>query len=640
MLDRMRRHRNWLKWSLGLVCLAFVIFYIPDFIGGGMSGNGMAPATGTVATVEGREIREDEFRRTYQQQLQAYRSAYGGNMTEQLLKQLGVDRQILQQMIDARAALAEAERLGIRATDQEVARQISSMPAFQENGAFVGEVRYRQFLASQRPPMTPAAFEETVREALTVDKLRTALTGWLSVGDAELEREYRRRNETVKVALATINADTFRSSINVSDADVAKHFEANPETYRIPEKRKVRYLLVDVDRIREKTVVPQADIERAYNDNIQQYSTPEQIRASHILLKTEGRDEVAVKGIAEDILKKAKAPGADFEALARMHSEDETTAKTGGDLDYFGRGRMVPEFDAVAFTMEPGQISDLVKTQFGFHIIKLVDKKPGTVQPLAEVRAQITDQIAMERAQLAATELATRLAAQIQKPGDLDTVGKANDIPVQESGMFAQNEPILGLGASPAVAARAFELADGQVSEQLQTARGFVFFTVAGKQPSYLPKLDEVKERVRNDLTSARAEELARQKAAELAPKLKTGDFEKTAKAGGAEVKTSESVTRDGSLPDIGSGSEVLDKAFALPQGGVSDPITVPTGIVIVKVLEKSAVKPEDFTARKDSFREELLTDRRNRFFTNYMNKAKQRMRIEINPEAVQRSVS
>jgi peptidyl-prolyl cis-trans isomerase D len=638
MLDRMRRHRNWLKWSLALVCLAFVIFYIPDFIGGGT--NGMVPATGTVATVEGREIREDEFRRTYQQQLQAYRSAYGGNMTEQLLRQLGVDRQILQQMIDARAALAEAERLGIRATDQEVARQISSMPAFQENGAFVGELRYRQFLASQRPPMTPAAFEETVREALTVDKLRTALTGWLSVGDAELEREYRRRNETVKVALATINADAFRSGISVSDADVAKHFEANQETYRVPEKRKVRYLLVDVDRIREKTVVPQADIERAYNDNIQQYSTQEQIRASHILLKTEGRDEAAVKGIAEDILKKAKAPGADFDALARAHSEDETTAKTGGDLDYFGRGRMVPEFDAVAFTMEPGQVSDLVKTQFGFHIIKLIDKKAGTVQPLAEVRAQITDQIAMERAQLAATELATRLAGQIQKPGDLDTVGKANDIQVQESGMFAQNEPILGLGASPAVAARAFDLADGQVSEQLQTARGFVFFTVSGKQASYLPKIDEVRERVRNDLTGSRAEELAKQKAAELAPKLKTGDFEKTAKAGGAEVKTSESVTRDGSLPEIGSASEVLDRAFALPQGGVSDPITVPTGIVIVKVLEKSAVKPEDFASRKDSFREELLTDRRNRFFTDYMNKAKQRMKIEINPEAVQRSVS
>src|SRR5437588_11648199 len=165
MLDKMRRHMSWLKWSLGLVCLAFVIFYIPDFL----RGNGADAASGdTIAKVEGQEITTGEFRRTYQAQLQAYRSAYGANMSDQLLKQLGIEQQILQQMIDERAALAEAGRLGITASDEEVRRRILTYPAFQDNGAFIGEQRYMQLLRMQRPPMTPADFEESIRRQLTV----------------------------------------------------------------------------------------------------------------------------------------------------------------------------------------------------------------------------------------------------------------------------------------------------------------------------------------------------------------------------------------------------------------------------------------------------------------------------------------
>src|SRR5579872_5399642 len=159
MLDRMRRHRNWLKWSLGLVCLAFVIFYIPDFL----RGSGADAASGdTVARVEGQDITANEFRRTYEAQLQAYRSAYGGNMSEQLLKQLGIEQQILQQMVDERASVAEADRLGIKVSDEEVRRRIFDMPAFQENGAFIGEQRYQQLLRLQRPPMSAAEFEDNV----------------------------------------------------------------------------------------------------------------------------------------------------------------------------------------------------------------------------------------------------------------------------------------------------------------------------------------------------------------------------------------------------------------------------------------------------------------------------------------------
>src|SRR5712691_10981683 len=150
MLDRMRRHKAWLKWSLLLVCLAFVIFYIPDFL----RGSGADAASGdTVASIEGQDISAGEFRRVYQAQLQAYRSAYGAQMNDQLLRQLGVERQILQQMVDERAALAEASRLKIHVSDEEVRQRILTIPAFQENGVFIGEQRYTQLLRAQRPPL-------------------------------------------------------------------------------------------------------------------------------------------------------------------------------------------------------------------------------------------------------------------------------------------------------------------------------------------------------------------------------------------------------------------------------------------------------------------------------------------------------
>src|SRR4029450_1592727 len=200
--------------------------------------------------------------------------------------------------------------------------------------------------------------------------------------DKEVEQEYRRRNDKVKLAIVSITADAFRSQVMAADAELSTYFDAHQADFRIPEERRIRYLLVDIDAIRTKTVVPPADIERAYNANIEQYSTPEQIRASHILLKTEGKDDAAVKAKAEELLKQARA-GADFADLAKKHSEDEARAKDGGDLDYFGRGRMVPEFDQAVFAMQPGTISDLVKTQYGYHIIKLVDKKSAATRSLA-----------------------------------------------------------------------------------------------------------------------------------------------------------------------------------------------------------------------------------------------------------------
>jgi peptidyl-prolyl cis-trans isomerase D len=637
MLDRMRRHRDWLKWSLGLVCVAFVLFYIPDFL----QGTGAdAASSDTIAKIEGQKITGSEFRRAYQAQLQAYRSAYGGQMSEQLLKQLGVENQILQQMVDERAALAEADRLGIKVSDEEVRQRILVTPAFQENGAFIGETRYQQLLRMQRPPMTAAQFEDNVRRSLAVDKLRSSLTDWLSIADKDLESEYRRRNDKVKLAVVGFTADTFRPQVTATDAEVSAHFDSHKEDFKIPEKRKIKYVLIDFDALRSKITIPGADVERAYNTNIEQYSTPEQVRASHILLKTEGKDDATVKAKAEELLKKAKG-GADFAELAKANSEDEGSAKNGGDLDFFGRGRMVPEFDQVAFQLQPGQISDVVKTQYGYHIIKVTEKKAAATRSIDEARQQLTDQLSYERAQTQANEIATQLEKEIKKPADIERAGKARGLTILESGFFAREEPIMGLGPAPEAASRAFEMKPDEVAGPLRASRGIIFQTMTAKQDPYVPKVDEVKDRVRDEVVKQKAREVSKQKAAEIAAKLKTApDFEKAAKAAGVEPKTTDLIAAGAPIPDLGVAPAVEAVAFTLPVGAVSDPIATDNGSAVIKVLEKKEVTPEEWTSSKERFREELLTDRRNRFFAAYMGKAKQKMKIDVNREALQRAAS
>ena len=635
MLDQIRRHKGWLKWSLALVVLTFVVFYIPDFLA---PSAGAAP-TEVLAEVDGEEITVRDFQRRYTAQLQAYRNAYGSQMSEQLLRQLGIDQQILQQLVDEEAMVVEARRQGISVSDVEIRERILAIPAFQENGRFVGEARYRQMLQFNNPPLTTSDFEDSLRRAVLVEKLRNVVTGWMSVSDAEVAQEYRRRNEKVKLEIVPLTPDAFRSQVTVSDADVAAHFEKNKEPYRIGEKRKIRYALVDVERVRQQVTVPEAEIEAFYKQNIAQYSTPEQVTASHILFKLEGKDEAAVRAQAEEVQKRAKA-GEDFAALAKQFSEDESNNATGGSLGEFGRGSMVPEFEQVAFAMKDGEISDVVKTSFGFHIIKVDKNSPAATRPLAEVRTEIEDQLKWQKAQQQAETVAKSLEAQMKTAADLDRVAKERGFHVQDTTAFLRDEPIDGLGPSPEVSAQAFQLADGAVSPALRVSRGWVFATVTGREEPRLPELAEVRDRVRDDLVRERAAELAKTKATEIAAMLKgAGDFAAAAKKAGFEVKTTELIPRESPIPDLGVSAEVDNVAFSLPQGGVSDPVSTPQGTAIIRVVEKEAVTDQQVAAGLDQMREELVSQRRDRFFSGYMLEAKKKLEIEINQETLQRAV-
>ena len=639
MLDRMRRHKGWLKWSLGLVVVAFILLYVPDFIGGGNPSVGTYALSDTLANVEGRRITAGEFRRSYLGQIQAYRNAYGGEMNEQLLRQLGIDQRILQQLIDEEVALIEADRLGISATDAELHQRIITLPAFQENGQFIGEARYRELLNLQRPPMRPDEFEAQLRRSLVIQKLRAALTDWVQLSEAEVEEEFRRRNEKVKLELVAFTADKFREGLTATDAELAAHYEKNKDSYRVGEKRKIKYLLIDMQALRTHATVSAQEVQRFYQNNIDQFSTPEQVKASHVLIKTgEGKDEAAARKTAETVLAKAKA-GADFAGLAKEYSEDESNSKTGGDLGFFGRGAMVPEFENAAFALEPGQVSDIVKTQFGFHVIKLTEKKQGETRPFEQVRTQIEDQLKWERAQQDAQRIAEDLSDEIDDPSDLDRVGKARGLAVAESGFFEREEPIAGLGFAPEASATAFELEDGQVSEAIRTPQGFAFIGVTGRQAAYVPKFEEVKDKVREDVLGAKAVDLARQKAQSLAASFKS-DFTRAAKTAGLEVRTTELIARGAPLPDVGQSDAVDAAVFALPPGSVTEPVASDAGVVIARVVERDDVTPDELTQGRAALRDQLLDERRNRFFSAYMTNAKEKMKIEINRAVLRQIVA
>jgi len=634
MLDRMRRHQSWLKWILGVVVVAFVFIYVPAFL----KPKGVTTPDDAVATVEGRSVLVGTYQRAYNQQVQALRSAYGDQFNDQMLQQLGIGQRLLQQLIDDEAVQVEAARLGLRVSDEEVKARILSIPAFQINGQFMGSERYQQFLKMQRPPMRADEFEREVRRQMLAEKIQGLVTEWVHLDDAEVEQEYRRRNEKVKLDLAIFTANQFRGSIQPTDAELKAQFAAEPDTYRLPEKRRVKYLAVDANTLKSRMAATPEEVQAAYDQNKAMFSTPEQIRASHILFKTEGKDAAAVRKQAEAVLAKVKA-GGDFAALAKQYSEDGSK-DAGGDLDYFGRGAMVKPFEDAAWALQVGQTSGLVESQFGFHIIKLTDKKAAVTRTLDQVRGQLEDQIKGQKAQAEAAKKADELAGRIKTAADLDTVARDEGLAISDSGLFSRDEPLAGLGFAPAVTAKAFELEVGQVSDKLQTQQGFAWITLVEVKPAALPTLDEVKDKVKDDVIRVKAVDVAKSRAATMAQAAARGTFAAAAKAAGVEVKTTDLIARNSALPEIGVNQQVEDVVFKLKAGETSGPISTDAAVVVARVTERQDVKAEDLAAGKDGLRDEMLQQRRGEFFAAYMNKAREKMSMTYNNEAIQQLLS
>ena len=633
MLDGMRRHKGWLKWSLGLVCLAFVFLYVPEFVD---QTSVQTLPTSVLAQVGSHEITVTEFRRIYQRQIQEYQLQAGGELSDELIRSLGVDRQLLQQMIDEYTALSEAERLGIVATDAEVRQRIVSLPAFQDNGQFVGEQRYRQILQVQSPPLSTTQFEEDIRRGIVIERLQAAVTQWVSVSNEEVEDEHRRRNEKVRVDVVAFRGDDYRDDVEVTDADIEEFYESESLMYQVPEKRKLRFLLIDQTALADAITPTEAEIQEYYDFNISRYSTPGQVRASQILLRIGDEDEATVEGRAAELAAQAR-DGADFAELVRAHSDDEATIEQGGDLGTFGRGRMVPEIEGAAFALSAGEVSDPIKSPLGYHVIKVTEKQDELTQPLTEVRDAIVSTLKQERSAARATALAQAISAEVSGPEDLDRAAASRGLEVQESAFAGPREPILGLGLAGEVSARAFQLEEGEVDGPIGTPVGPAFVTVSDRQDPYVPPLDEVRTQVREDVLRQRALTLARERANDVAATLQEADdFVAAAEAAELTVGSSELLARGGAFPEVGVNSAIEAAAFALPEGGISDVIEAGNMAAIVHVVERQSVTPEQLSSDRVDLRYELLQRRQTQFYQAYLANAASELAINIDMAALQ----
>lgn len=627
MLDRMRRHKGWLKWSLALVVLAFVFLYVPGFMD---QTGGAALPNDVIARVGDREISLFDFQQIYTRQLQAYRLESGGEISEEVLRSLGIDRQILQQMIDGHAALAEAERLGLEVSDAEVRERILTFPAFQIDGQFIGEAGYRQLLQQQRPPLSPSQFEEEIRNEILVDRLQAAVTGWVRVSDDEVSEEHRRRNERVRLDVVAFRAADFRDQVEATDGDVDLLFAEEATNYEVPEKRRLRFLLVDQTAIFDSLALTDDEVRQYYDANLSQYQTPGQVRASHILLRVEEDDDEATAARAAELAAEARS-GADFAALAREHSQDEANADNGGDLGLFGRGRMVPEFENAAFALAEGEISDPVRSPFGFHVIQVTEKQEEITQPFAEVRGAIENVLKRERSSARATALARAIAEEATTPEELERAASARGYELQESGFAARGEPILGLGLAQEVSAQAFAVDPGAVAGPIPTPSGPAFVTVTDIQEPYIPELDEVRDQVREDVIRKKSLTVAQERAAEATETLRAADdFVAAAEEAEWSVGSSDLVTRGSALPEVGVSAAVEAVAFAMTPGSVSDVVQAGNAVAIVHLVEREEASAADLAQNRNTLRNELMLQRQSRFFTAYMDNVKARLDITI----------
>lgn len=542
-------------------------------------------------------------------------------------------QQVLNQLIFDRALIYEADRLGIRVTDQERADRIRLLvPDAFVGGAFVGRDAYEQ-LTLTRFGLGMQEFEDTVRQGLVVEKFQQLATDGITVAPAEVEQEFRRRNEKVQLSYVVIKPDSLQSEVNVSDADLDAYFQKNKDRYIVPERRTVRYGLLDTTLLRLRATVSDDEVRADYDDNLDRYKTEDRAHVAQILLKTVGMTDSQIEELrtkAEDIANKAKA-GADFAALARQDSEDETTKANGGDVGWIVRGQTVPAFENAAFRLPTGSVSDVITTPYGLLIIKVLDRENARTQSFEEVRASILTTLQGEKAEQQAEEQSLQMAEDIRRAGrpSLDDLAEKYNLIVGDPPPVEAGQTLPDVGASPEIADTLFRLRPGDVSAPIRTDRGYVVIAAQEIQPAHPGTLAEVRERVMTDYRSEQAAALAKSTAEDLASRAKAAnDLAAPARALGLQALTSDLVARGTAITDIGSASQ-LAGAFSLPVGQTADPVFLGANWVIFRVLEHQAPNEADLPNQRQEITEQMLQSRRQMAFDAFRTSLENRLKSE-----------
>ena len=542
-------------------------------------------------------------------------------------------RQIFNQLVFQKEVEYEAKRMGITVSEKERADRIRMyVPSAFNGDTFVGMDAYAREV-QQRFQMSVPVFEDLVRTSLVEEKFRKLITDGISVGLPEIQDEFRYENEKVKLDYVLIKPDDLLGKVNADDAEIKAYYEKNKANFQIPEKRAARYALIDLAQLRQTIPVSDDELKALYQQNIQQYEVPNRVHAEHILFLTVGGKTDAeieeIKKKAEDVLVQARKKGANFEELAKKYSEDPGSKTKGGDLGWIMQGQTVPEFEKAAFSLNKGEMSGLIRTQYGFHIIKVLDKETAHTTPFDEVKDSIRAPLLLQKVDMEAGNMADKISAEIRQSNKttLDGLAQQYHLSLAETRPVAANEPLLELGNSQDVKDQLFRLRQGDLSLPIRTDRGYVVISVQQILPTHQGTLEEVREKVLTELKQQKAAQLAQSKTTDLERRVKAGEkFDPAAKALGLDPKTSEAFARSGSVPGLGSGKQ-LSAAFSLKSGEVGSPLALGSNWVVYLLVEKTEANPADFEKQKKTIADTLVQSKRALAFDAFRAAMEERMK-------------
>lgn len=640
-LEFLRRKRKVFVFLLVLVIISFVVLYIPVLTDG---TNGPASRGDAIGTVGGETITLGEFQRAYANRRAFYQRAYQGQVDERMLRAMGLEAQVFEELVGQKLIDLEAERLGITVGDDALGRAIAEDPSLQRDGQFIGGEELRRLLELRG--ISPRQFEDSQRQRLVAAKLRSVVTGGVTVSPAEVEDAFRRRTEQVKVEYVAVPAATFRTATTVSEGEIEERFESRKKDYAIPEKRVVSALVIEPQALGASVKLTDAEVDRYYQEHRSEFTEAEQACASHILVQVrsetqnEGHPEAEARRIAEGLLAKVKA-GGDFAALAKASSEDKGSRQNGGELGCFPRGRMVPEFDEAAFALGEGQTSELVKSSYGYHIIRVASRKAETVPPLGAVKDRITQTLTNDRGLALADEKQTAVAGLLAQGRSLEEAAKAQGLSVQKSPPFARGETPPAPLSSKAIAARAFELKAGETDKNpIRVGRGAAFIALTQVQPARPAELKDVEEKIREELLTEKTFALAQARAKELREKAAATSLDKAATALGLVRKeTPELVTRSQPIGDLGPGAALEATVFGLSSGTLSEPVRTATGYAVLRVLEKKPFDPAAFEKEQATLAARLAEEKRDNLFEAFLRSARERHVVQQRSDMIRKAV-
>ena len=614
---------------VGLIGISMLLYLVPQGPGTGSD----ADASDVVAKVGNQTVSLADVR----QQLSEIQRR---NQVPKALEGLYA-RQILNQLVFTKEIEFEAQRLGIKVTNEEIADRVKQyLPTAFSGDNPVGMDQYTSQV-QQRFQMSVPVFENLVRQGLLEEKFRRLVTDGVSIGPNELQEQFRYQNEKVKLDYALIKPEDLESKITLDDATIKAFYEKNKSRYTVPEKRVVEYGLLDQEKIRQGIQVSDDELKVKYQQNIQDYQVPNRVHAEHILFMTVGKPDAEVDEIkkkADDVLKQVKK-AAKFDELAKKYSEDPGSKDKGGDLGWLVQGQTVPEFEKAAFSLQPGAVSDLVKTQYGFHIIKVLEKETAHTKPLDEVKLPLLTQLRLNKVQEEENKISDQIAAAVRKSNKtpLADLAKEFHLQVAQTRPVAVTDPLLELGNSNDVKERIFQLREGEASQPTRSDRGYVVLSLKQVLPAHQGMLEEVRDKVIDALKQEKSVDLARSKAEDLSKRVKAGEkFAAVAKALGLDSKMSEDFSRAGSVPNVGSGKQ-LSAAFNMKVGDVSAPLPLGSNWVVYRVESKTAANMADFDKQKKELTDQVLNEKRalayEAFRSGLEERLKQEGKLKLMPE-------